>query len=73
VEQQQTLTELMADGALTVAKACEFTSLSRPELYKLMAAGKLPFTKHGKRRLIPRRALVQLLAGDVPQTAQKAA
>jgi excisionase family DNA binding protein len=57
---------MMAEGTTDVKGAVAFTGLSRPELYRLMAAGKLAFVKYGKRRLIPRRALVELLAGLVP-------
>jgi excisionase family DNA binding protein len=58
----------VADGVLSVNEAVEFSKLGRTELYKLMTAGKLAFLKHGKRRLIPKRALVELLAGKVVNT-----
>lgn len=54
---------LMAEGTTDVKGAVAFTNLSRPELYRLMARGKLAFVKYGRRRLIPRRALVEMLAG----------
>ncbi len=55
--------ELFADGAVTVAEAVRFSGIGRTQLYDLMTAGRLPFTKVGSRRLIPRRGLVDLLAG----------
>ncbi|HEX4612819.1 MAG TPA: helix-turn-helix domain-containing protein [Urbifossiella sp.] len=62
--------ELLADGTMGVAGAVKFTGLSKPELYRLMAAGRLAFVRHGTRRLIPRKALVTMLAaGLVPATA----
>ena len=51
-----------ADGSVTVAEAARFTGLGRTTLYALMAAGELPYTKVGARRLIGRRALVEMLA-----------
>ena len=54
--------ELLADGSMSVKDAARFSGLSRAELYKLMGAGRLAFVKHGKRRLIPRKALVRCLA-----------
>ena len=53
--------ELLADGSMSVKCAAQFSGLSRAELYKLMGAGRLAFVKHGKRRLIPRKALVRCL------------
>lgn len=50
-----------ADGAMTVAQATQFSGLGRSSLYELMTAGELPFIKIGCRRLIPRRALIDLL------------
>jgi hypothetical protein len=63
-------TDLVADGVLSVAESMQFTKLSRAELYNLMGAGRLTFVKHGKRRLIPKRALVQLLAYGLVTTPE---
>lgn len=57
--------EVLADGALSVGQATKFSGIGRSELYKRMGEGTLPFVKIGKRRLIPRRALVELLAANV--------
>lgn len=62
---QQNVAEQVADGALTVAKAVEFSGLTRTELYRRMGNGELPFIKMGKRRLIARNALRALLAKGV--------
>lgn len=56
---------VVADGMFTVKEAVEFTKLSRSELYALMGRGELQFLKHGKRRLVPKRAIVELLAGKL--------
>lgn len=55
-------TDVVADGMLTVEEAAGFSKLSRAELYRRMSAGDLKYVKFGKRRLIPRRALVELLS-----------
>jgi excisionase family DNA binding protein len=55
----------VADGVMSVKEACDFSKLSRTELYSLMIGGKLKYLMHGKRRLIPKRALIEMLAGKV--------
>ena len=57
--------ELLADGALSVAEAVRFASVSRATLYAAMSAGELVFVKRGRRRLIPKRALVAWLAAGL--------
>jgi excisionase family DNA binding protein len=52
--------ELLAEGLLPVEEAGKFTGFSRSFLYKLMNDGELPFTKIGRTRRIPRRALIDL-------------
>jgi len=49
------------EGLLTITEAQAFTRLSRSELYLRMNRGELAYCKLGKRRLIPRRALVELV------------
>lgn len=61
-------TELVADGAMSVAEAVRFTGLSRSVLYESMTAGELVYLKHGARRLIPRAALVTFLARGLVAT-----
>ena len=57
--------EAMSDGTLSITAACQFTGLSRSELYLRMNTGSLIFIKMGKRRLIPKRALTAMLAANV--------
>jgi excisionase family DNA binding protein len=57
--------EAVAEGLLSVREAADFSRLSRAELYVMMGRGELLFVKHGRRRLIPKRALVELLAAKV--------
>lgn len=56
------LPDILADGTLSVAGAEAFSGLGRTTLYELMLGGKLAYTKVGARRLIPKRALLALLA-----------
>jgi excisionase family DNA binding protein len=50
---------------LSVSGAIQFTGLSRPTLYKLMAAD-LPFYKVGTRTLIKRDDLIEAIEGRKP-------
>ena len=54
--------DLLADGVMSIAEAVAFAGLSRTTLYGAMDAGALAYVKRGRRRLIPRRALVAWLA-----------
>jgi hypothetical protein len=54
--------DLLADGALGIEAAVDFTGLSRAELYRRMGRGSLPYVLQGRRRLLPRRALQEMLA-----------
>jgi excisionase family DNA binding protein len=54
--------ELLEDGALTIDEAVAWSGVGRTRLYGEMADGNLPFVQKGARRLIPRKALRQLLA-----------
>jgi hypothetical protein len=57
--------ELLAEGAIGIEEAVEFTGLSRAELYRRMTAGQLPYVIQGRRRLLPRRALQDMLAAGL--------
>jgi excisionase family DNA binding protein len=46
---------------MTVEAAVAFTGIARSNLYEAMRKGELPYSQPGRRRLIPRRALVDLL------------
>lgn len=53
--------DLLAEGTVSVTEAVRFSGVPRSSLYEQMNRGELPYTKVGKRRLIPRRALVEFL------------
>ena len=65
--------ELVQDGLMTIREAAAFLGLGRSTIYGLMERGELPYACIGARRLIPRRALVDLAAshlrGDIPVQA----
>lgn len=63
---------LFEDGTLSLVEAKKFSGLSRSTLYGLMTAGALRYSKVGTRGLIPRRALVALLAQGVANVADNA-
>jgi len=54
--------EAVIDGALRIDDAVKWSGLGRTALYQYMQAGELAYFHAGRRRLIPRRALVDLLA-----------
>ena len=62
--------ELLDDGAMGVDAAKRFTGLGRTALYDLMNRRILPFTKVGSRRLIPKRALIQVLANNLTSQSE---
>jgi len=54
---------------LTVAEAGEMLGISRAFAYELVARGELPVIRLGRRRLVPRRALLALIETEfVPPT-----
>jgi len=57
--------QVVAEGLLTVPEAASFLSVSRSKLYEMMDRGLLPYVKLGRARRIPRRALVELAAGEL--------
>ena len=57
--------DLVADGCLSVSDATAFSGIGLSQLYTEMASGRLPYVQHGRRRLIPRKALVRLLASGL--------
>jgi excisionase family DNA binding protein len=57
--------ELASDGAVPIPEAVRFSGCSRSVLYERMAAGEIRFITVGRRRLIPKRSLVEFLAKRV--------
>jgi excisionase family DNA binding protein len=53
---------LCEKGALAVPEAADFLRLSRAQVYRLMESGELIYTIQGRRRRVPKRALIELLA-----------
>lgn len=59
---------LWAEGALNATDAAAFLGVSRRHVFDLMQRGALPWGRVGGRRVIPRRALVDYLAGSAGQS-----
>jgi excisionase family DNA binding protein len=53
--------ETIEGGLFTVPEASGFSRLSRSDLYSRMERGELAYCKVGRRRLIPKRALLEML------------
>lgn len=51
----------MPEQALTLANAAEFMGLSHGSMYKLVAGGKIPYRKQGRRLLFLTSGLEQYL------------
>jgi excisionase family DNA binding protein len=54
-------TDLVSDGMFPIGEAIAYSGLGRSTLYALMERGELAYAKVGRRRLIPRRALAELM------------
>ena len=52
--------EVVEEGLLSVVEACQFLGISRSLLNELMTHRVLDSVKLGSRRLIPKRALVEV-------------
>lgn len=57
--------DLVAEGLMGMPEAEAFSGLSRSTLYVMMGRGELAYVVLGRRRLIPRKALVQLAASGL--------
>ncbi len=51
----------------TVPEVAKLLGISRGLAYELVRQGKLPALRFGRRLLIPRVALMRLLAGELPK------
>jgi excisionase family DNA binding protein len=52
--------DLVGEGLVSVAEACEFLGVSRSTAYVLMDGGDLPYCKIRGARRVPRKALTAL-------------
>ena len=55
--------QLVNEGLVSIPEAARFLGVGRTLIYLLLERGELPSAKVGKRRVIPRKALVALAAG----------
>jgi excisionase family DNA binding protein len=57
---------------LTIAEAAEVLGISRAFAYELATRGELPVIRLGRRRLVPRKALLAMLGEDmVPPPSER--
>ena len=61
---------MLAEGAMTISKAVEFSGIGRTRMFALIKDGRLPVLRVGMRTLVPRKALVEFLAGFVKEDAR---
>lgn len=54
--------ELASDGFLGVREAIAFSGIRRTRFYAMVRHSQIPSVLHGRTRLIPKRALIELLA-----------
>ena len=54
--------DVWMDGGMTITEAARFAGIGRSTLYGEMDAGRLAYAKVGRRRVVARRGLVELLA-----------
>lgn len=62
--------DLFAEGALTIDAIKREFGIGRTAVYELMNAGKLPYSAATGRRLVPRKAIKQLLAEEIVGAGQ---
>jgi excisionase family DNA binding protein len=55
--------DVWLDGALTVTGAASLMATSRKTVFVMMKEGRLPWGRFGSHRRIPRRAVIDVLAG----------
>lgn len=53
---------LLEDGTMNVKDAVAFTGFGKSVIYEAMDDGTLPHVQRGRRKVIPRRALIEWLA-----------
>jgi excisionase family DNA binding protein len=74
IPKQPSPAAILADGALSPSTAAALYGGSEALYRKACDDGRLPFTRLGKKRLIPRRALIEFLAKNmVPARGDHAA
>lgn len=57
--------EVLKSGTVTISGLRAEYGISRSRAYELMQAGVLPYATLGRKRLIPRQAVIRLLASSL--------
>ena len=63
-------TDLVSGGVMNILEAAEYARLSRAEIYRAMGAGELAFVKVGRRRMIPKNAIIAWLGRHLVAAAK---
>jgi len=53
---------MVSEGTVSAKDAASFTGFGKRTIYDAMRDGVLPYVSRGKRRVIPKKALLQFLA-----------
>lgn len=73
MNEETTAAERIVEGGMfSMQEASDFSRLGKTTLYDEMNAGRLAFVKHGRRRLIPRKALQKRLAENLIEATSHA-
>ena len=65
-------TELASEGVVTIDEAKTFLKIGRATLYRMLDEGQLPSVKIRGRRMIPKRAAVEMISSQLPETVPAA-
>lgn len=66
----ETARELTAEGTLSVIEAARWSGISRTEIYAAIGRGELKTLKIGRRRLVPRKSIHEMLAARMVAEAK---
>lgn len=53
--------DMLSDGTMSVKQAAQFTGFGTRMIYDALVAGSLSYVQCGKRKVIPRKALLEFL------------
>jgi len=70
MDERQAEEQLLEDGLDRVADVAKYLKISTAQVYILMGRGDLPYTRIGRCRRVPHRAVVSLAARNMVHTVQ---
>jgi excisionase family DNA binding protein len=69
MDERQAEEQLLAEGLDRVADVARYLKISTAQVYVLLRRGELPFTRIGRCRRVPHRAVVALAARNLVNVA----